>query len=145
MTGPIQVPRLGVSAAVWRGGKLLLVRRNKAPLIGVWSLPGGHVEWGETLRQAAARELMEECGVAAALDHLVDSIDVIRRDAAGTVEAHYMVTAFTGPWLSGEAVPGDDVDDVRWSDLAALHALPTTPRLAEIAGKAAALIGISVK
>jgi 8-oxo-dGTP diphosphatase len=145
MSGPIQVPRLGVSAAVWRDGRLLLVRRTKPPLIGVWSLPGGHVEWGETLRQAAARELMEECGVAAALDHLVDSIDVIRRDDAGLVRAHYTVTAFTGPWLSGEAKPGDDVDELRWADLAMLRAFATTPRLEEIAGKAAALIGIPFK
>jgi ADP-ribose pyrophosphatase YjhB (NUDIX family) len=145
MPGPDKIPRLGVSAAVWRDGRLLLVRRNKPPLLGVWSLPGGHVEWGETLREAAARELLEECGVSAALDQLVDSIDVIRRDDSGAVSAHYTITTFTGAWLRGEPSAGSDVDGVRWAGQGDLAALVVTPRLADVAAKAAAILGISFK
>ena len=145
MRRPDQIPRIGVSACVWRDERFLLVRRNKVPLVGVWSLPGGHVEWGETLRQAAVRELLEECGITAKLDHLVDSIDVIRRDANGTISAHYAVTAFTGPWLSGEPVARSDIDAVRWVERADLADFPLTPGLADIAVKAAALLGISFK
>ena len=75
-----QMPRLGVSACVWRDGKVLIARRAKPPLKGVWSLPGGHVEWGEALRDAARRELKEETGIEAELETIVDVADVIRRE-----------------------------------------------------------------
>jgi ADP-ribose pyrophosphatase YjhB (NUDIX family) len=140
-----QIPRLGVSACVWRDSRFLLVRRNKPPLVGVWSLPGGHVEWGETLREAAARELLEECGVMAQLDRLVDSFDVIRRDDAGAVASHYVITTFTGPWLSGEPAAMSDVNAVQWANAGDLAALATTPGLARIAGKAAELLEISLR
>ena len=76
-----QFPKLGVSAAIWRDGKVLLAQRGKEPLKGVWSLPGGSVEHGEEIRKAALRELKEETGVDAELFGVVDVADVIRRDA----------------------------------------------------------------
>ena len=70
MTGLQQVPKLGVSAAIWRDGKVLLVERAKPPK-GIWAFPGGHVELGETLEEAAARELQEETGMTARLQSLL--------------------------------------------------------------------------
>ena len=73
-------PRLGVSACVWRNGKMLIAKRSKPPFKGVWSLPGGHVELGEGLRDAARRELLEETGVEADLVTIIDVVEAIRRD-----------------------------------------------------------------
>ncbi len=108
------VPRLAVSACVWRDGQVLLIRRAKPPLTDAWSLPGGHVEAGETVAEAAARELLEETGVTARLDTLVGVYDVLPRDADGKLLAHYAICCFTGPWLAGEAQAASDAAAVRW-------------------------------
>lgn len=110
-----QFPRLGVSAAIWRDGKVLLAQRGKEPLRGIWSLPGGSVEAGEEVRQAALRELKEETGIEAALAGVVDVADVIRRDATGAVSFHYAVVCFAGRWTAGEAAAGDDAMAVSWA------------------------------
>ncbi|MGE3831562.1 MAG: NUDIX hydrolase, partial [Parvibaculaceae bacterium] len=110
-----QFPRLGVSAAIWRDGKVLLAQRGKEPLKGIWSLPGGSVELGEEVRKAALRELKEETGIEADLAGVVDVADVIRRDASGAVTFHYAVVCFAGRWTAGEAVAGDDAMAVAWA------------------------------
>ena len=116
-------PRLGASACVWRGDRVLIVQRGKPPLAGVWSLPGGAVEPGETVKAAAARELMEETGVAAELTQLVDIADVIRRDRGGAIEFHYAIACFTGPWKAGEPMAQSDARAARWASLAELDGL----------------------
>lgn len=124
-------PRLGASACVWRDGRILLVQRGKEPWYGVWSLPGGAVELGETARQAARRELLEETGVTADLTRLVDIDDAIMRDHAGAVIKHFAIACFTGPWLSGEPAARDDALAVRWARLDELDGLAMTPRTAD--------------
>ena len=126
MTSP-QYPRLGASACVWRHGKVLLVQRGKEPWYGVWSLPGGAVEFGETAREAAHRELMEETGVTADLQRLVDIDDAIMRDPSGNVIKHYAIACFTGEWRSGEPIARDDAIAVRWARRDELDALAMTP------------------
>lgn len=120
-------PRIGVSACVWRDGKVLLVERGKEPWKGKWSLPGGGLEFGETVREAAARELAEETGVTADLVKLVDVDDAVMRDATGKVIAHYSIICFTGHWLRGEPAASDDVTDVRWAERSILDELDMTP------------------
>lgn len=125
------LPRIGVSACVWRDGKVLLVERGKDPWKGKWSLPGGGLEFGETVRQAAARELSEETGIAADLVKLVDVDDAIMHDEAGHAIAHYSIVCFTGHWLHGEAEARDDVTNVQWAERAALDELDMTPGTAD--------------
>ena len=131
-------PILAASIAVFRDGRLLIARRGQAPMVGLFSLPGGLVEIGETLREAALRELREEVGVEAEILAFVDHIEPIARDGAG-VREHYVVAAFVGRWRGGEARPGPEADAVAWIDPDAIGAYPTTPNLPAIVAKAAAL------
>jgi ADP-ribose pyrophosphatase YjhB (NUDIX family) len=120
-------PRIGVSACVWRDGKVLLVERGKEPWKGKWSLPGGSLEFGETVREAARRELVEETGVEADLERLVDIDDAIMRDETGAPITHYSIACFTGYWRRGEARAQDDVTQVQWAEIEMLDQLDMTP------------------
>jgi len=101
-------PRCAASAAIFRGSTVLLVQRGKGALKGLWSLPGGHIEPGETARAAAVREVREETGVEAELSGLVDVHDVILQGSDGSLVAHYLIAVFCGRWLAGEPLPGGD-------------------------------------
>ena len=135
-------PTLGASACVWRDGKVLLVKRGKPPALDLWSLPGGHVELGETLRQAAGRELAEETGITASLSHLVDCLDIIRRTPEGTVDRHYVIAVFTGMWTGGEPQPMDDAADLQWREPDMLEDLDMTHGIAGIIQKAQDLVSL---
>jgi 8-oxo-dGTP diphosphatase len=108
-------------------GRLLLIRRGHEPSRGLWSLPGGRVEPGETLEQAVVREVREETGLDVRAGAVVGSVLI----PAGAVV--YDVTDFACTPVDPSAEPffGDDADDVRWVDVAALDDLPCTPRLVE--------------
>src|SRR5437762_9192421 len=95
-------PRCGASAAVFRDGSVLLIERAKGALKGRWSLPGGHIEPGETARAAAVREICEESGIEADLRGLVDIHEVILHRTDGALLAHYLITVFCGRWRAGE-------------------------------------------
>lgn len=131
-------PRPGASAAVFRDGKVLLAQRSKPPLRGVWSLPGGHIEPGETALQAAHRELAEETGVTADLRGVADVADVILYRDDGSLRAHYVLAVFYGGWLAGEPCAGDDCQGVRWADPHDLGGLSMTPGTAAVIARALA-------
>src|SRR5882757_3042701 len=99
-------PRCGASAAVFRDGAVLLIERAKGALKGRWSLPGGHIEPGETAQAAAAREVREETGVDVDIQGLVDVHEVILRRPDDTLLAHYLITVFRGRWRAGEPSAG---------------------------------------
>jgi len=139
MTPPDR-PQAGVSICVVRDGRALLAQRSREPLRGLWSLPGGRIEWGETLHQAALRELAEETSVEAEIRMLLDSVDVIGRDREGTVLHHYVLTTFGAVWRAGEPRAGSDAAAVRWVDSAGLDELPMTPGTDEIIRRAIALL-----
>lgn len=142
MTAPQQLPRLGASACVFRDGRVLIVQRGKAPGRGIWSLPGGHVEPGETAMAAAQRELGEETGIAANLDHLVGLFDIVRRDAAGTVTLHYAIACYAGHWRSGEAEAASDALAVRWVAPDELSGLAFAPHVKDAIGRAWVLLNL---
>jgi len=142
MSQPQQFPRLGVSACVWRDGRALIIQRGKPPLPGLWSLPGGHVDAGETVAAAVSRELREETGVTAELSRLVGIFDLIRRDEAGNISMHYAIACFTGPWLDGEARPASDAVAVQWVTPAELGLYRFTPNVVEAIGAARRLLSL---
>lgn len=128
-------PLLGVSIALWRDGRILLTQRGKAPMAGKWSLPGGLVDTGERLRDAAARELREETGLEAELRGIADWTEIIVRDGADAVERHYVIAVFAARWRGGDPVAGDDAAAVRWAEPAELPAIDLTPGMAKIIGR----------
>ncbi len=134
-----QRPKLGVSACIWRGGKVLLVERAKPPK-GLWAFPGGHVELGESLEAAAARELHEETGLAASFHGLLGLYDVIRRDAAGLVTVHYVIACYLGLAGPGEAVAASDAAAAEWVDPEGLSRYALAPNIADAVAKAKELL-----
>lgn len=133
-------PRAAVSVAVFRDGKVLLGQRSKPPLTGVWSLPGGRVEPGETTVSAAERELREETHVSAAIEGVVDVVDVILREDDRTLRAHYVLTVFYGRWKEGRASPGDDCLATCWAGPSDLKSLKMTEGTADVIEKARQLL-----
>ena len=131
-------PILAVSTAVFRGGQVLIARRARAPWAGAFSLPGGVVEIGETLAEAALRELREEVGVEAEIAGFVRHIEPIQREGA-RVRAHFVIAVFAGRWLGGEPGLSEEVSEIAWVDPLVLGDRPTTPELADILVRAAKL------
>lgn len=133
-------PVLAASIAVFRDGKALLATRTKPPADQLWSLPGGKVEPGETLEQAALRELREEVGVTARLIGFNRHVEIFGRDAAGLVTHHFVVASFVGEWLAGEPTTGPEAGAVMWADPLRLGGLPTTRELGEVLRRASAIL-----
>ncbi len=129
-------PFVGASIAVLREGRVLLAARANEPLRGVWTLPGGLVEPGETLAKAALRELREEVGVEARVLGSLTPTEIILRDSDGRLRHHYVVHPHAALWRSGEPKPGPEALDVRWATPGDVAGLPTTPGLAETLAEA---------
>jgi len=129
-------PFLAASAAVVRDGKVLVVRRARAPANGVFSLPGGVVETGETLHEAVVREIREETGLSIEPVALAGFRETIIRDKDDRVERHFVILPFAARWLAGEPVLNDELSEWRWVDQDELASLPTTPGLAGIVAEA---------
>ena len=107
-------PYVGVGVIVFHEQEVLLVKRNKEPNKGQWSIPGGKQMIGETAADAAKRELLEETGVKVDQLLLVDVADAIIPDVEGKIKYHYTLVDYMGQWQSGESRPGDDAQEVRW-------------------------------
>jgi 8-oxo-dGTP diphosphatase len=129
-------PFLAASAAVVRNGKVLVVRRARAPADGVFSLPGGVVETGETLHEAVAREVREETGLTIEPVALAGFRETIVRDKDNRVERHFVILPFAARWIAGEPVLNDELSEWRWVDQQELATLPTTPGLAAVVAAA---------
>lgn len=127
---PAPVPAVGVVCL--RGDSVLLIRRGTPPRLGEWSLPGGRIEPGERVRDAAARELLEETGVTARITGLIDVVDGLFPEAG----RHYVLIDYAAEWISGEPVAGDDAAEARFIPLAeagTLIAWDETRRIIEAA------------
>jgi ADP-ribose pyrophosphatase YjhB (NUDIX family) len=113
-------PYVGVGVVVLRGDEVLLAQRGKWPRKFTWSIPGGAQEIGETVQDAALREVREETGLEIEIIGLIDVVDSIQRDESERVQFHYTLVDFVAEWRSGEAVAADDVAGLRWVRLDAL-------------------------
>lgn len=129
-------------AAVVRDGHVLLVRRANPPDAGRWGFPGGKIDRGETIEDAAIRELLEETGVRAAPLKVFTAVDVFDREDDGTLRRHFILVAVLCRWISGEPIAGDDAIEARWFPLDELNqpSLALSLDVAEVAAEAAELI-----
>lgn len=126
-----QWPRLGVGGVVIHDGRVLLVRRLRPPSAGLWAIPGGKVEAGETLSEAVQRELFEECGIEVEPGELVYQFEFIEHDDTG-LKYHYVVLDFTAKYCGGEARAGDDAAEVAWLDARQIRTLPVHPNTLQL-------------
>jgi ADP-ribose pyrophosphatase YjhB (NUDIX family) len=113
-------PLIGVGVVVFKGDRVLLVRRAKAPRAGLWSLPGGRQRLGEEVRETARREVAEESGLEVEVTALLDVVDSMTRDPSGALRFHYTLVDFLADWRAGEAAAGCDAPAVAWADPGAL-------------------------
>jgi 8-oxo-dGTP diphosphatase len=125
-------PRVAVGAVVFKEDKVLLVLRGKPPAETQWSIPGGCVELGETLQEAAEREITEETGIVIQAKKPIYTFDVIERDEDGHIRFHYVIVDLAADYVSGELEAGDDAVDVSWvsrKDLKNLNVSDATRKL----------------
>jgi ADP-ribose pyrophosphatase YjhB (NUDIX family) len=125
-------PVLAASVAVLREGRILLAMRGKPPSEGLFYLPGGKVEVGETLGEAALRELREEVGVEAKLIGLIAPVEFIERDEKGHIRHHVVIAAHAARWVSGEPQTGPEAKEIRWITERDIADLPMTAGLTGI-------------
>jgi len=107
-------PIVGVGVVVWHDERVLLIKRGKPPRAGHWSLPGGAQQLGETLAEAAKREVREETGIDIELGDIIATLDMIDRDQTGRVRHHYTLVDFVAEGLEAKLQAGDDALDARW-------------------------------
>ena len=136
-------PYLAVSAAIFRDGRVLIVRRGRPPAHGLYTLPGGGVELGETLEEAIIREVREETGLAITPLALVGFREAIARDAAGRVERHFVILPFAARWIGGEIALSEELAEAHWRKPDELAGLKTTEGLAEIVAAAAERVALA--
>lgn len=117
-------PIIGVAAIVLRGDDVLLVQRGREPAKGLWGLPGGMLELGETVAEGVRREVLEECGVEVEIGPLVGVFEPMQRADDGRLRYHYVVLDYLARYVGGELQAADDADDARWVALEALERLP---------------------
>jgi 8-oxo-dGTP diphosphatase len=130
-------PYLAVSAAIFRGDRVLIVRRARPPAHGIYTLPGGGVELGETLEEAVIREVREETALEIAPVALAGYRQAIARDAKGLIERHFVILPFAARWISGEVALNEELAEAHWLLPTELAGLTTTEGLAQIVNAAA--------
>ena len=125
-------PIVGVGALIVEDGRVLLVKRGHPPLKGEWSVPGGAVEIGETLREAAAREACEETSLTVQVMDLLGVYDRVLRDLEGRTLYHYVLIDFLCQRVQGEALAAGDAEQVRWYTPEEAANLPLAEDTAEV-------------
>ena len=131
-------PQLAVSAAIFRDGRVLLVRRARSPAKGFYSLPGGRVEFGESLHSALHREIDEETGLRIDIAGLAGWREVLPSAGGG---GHYLIMSFAARWAAGEPALNDELDDFKWLAPGETRGLKLTGGLEEVLEAARRLVG----
>jgi 8-oxo-dGTP diphosphatase len=130
-----EAPIVAVGVVVKRGHEILLVQRLNEPSRGRWSLPGGVVELGETVREAARREVQEECELQVELGEVLAVVDNIVCDEAGRVRFHYVLIDLLAEYVGGELAAASDIGDARWVREEKLQELDVTEKARELVQK----------
>jgi ADP-ribose pyrophosphatase YjhB (NUDIX family) len=130
---------VAVGVLVLDGDRVLLVQRAKPPMVGRWTVPGGKVELGESLEEAALRELREETGLSATLGPIVEILDRVLRDERGEIAFHYVILDFLGTEPRGELAPNSESLAARFVPLAELGSYPLTDGLPAVIERAVAM------
>jgi len=125
-------PLVGVGSIIVQNGRVVLIKRGKPPLVGEWSIPGGAMEVGETVREAVAREAREETGLVVAVGELLGVFDRLVRDEAGRVRYHYLLVDFLCQPVGGDLCAAGDADECRWFAPEELKQLPLPGDTAEV-------------
>ena len=134
-------PLIGVGAVIVSQGRVVVVRRGHEPLKGEWSIPGGVLEIGETLRAGAAREALEETGLVVEAGEVLEVLDRIVRDKEGRIQFHYVLIDFLCRVTGGELRAGEDADEARWLSAEELDEFPIADSAAEVLRKGLKKIG----
>jgi len=110
-----QFPQIGVGAVVFNDrGEVLLVKRRNEPAKNMWTIPGGRLKAGETLKQTAEREIFEETSIEIEVNEIIYTFELIEKDYNGTIKFHYIIIDFDARYLSGELFAGDDALEAGW-------------------------------
>lgn len=125
-------PVVAVAAVVVKDDAVLLVQRGRAPNLGIWAIPGGSLELGESLQQGAEREVLEETGVRVRAGRVIYAFDSVERDEAGVIRYHYVVVDLLAEYLSGEPIANDDAADARWVTAAELGDMEVSAKTLEL-------------
>lgn len=132
-------PVVGVGAVIVRDGKALIVKRAHEPRKGEWSLPGGHLDLGESLEDAVRREVKEETGLDVTLGPVIETFDRVHRDADGRVRYHFVIIDYICWSDAGEAVAGSDAEAVAWVTADEIERYGINPHAAEVLRRGLAL------
>ncbi len=125
-------PQIGVGAIVVHQKKILLVKRKNPPGAGLWSIPGGKLKFGESLKQTAEREVFEETGIKIKAGDPVYTFEVIERDEQGLVRFHYVIIDLLAKYLSGTPQAADDAQDCGWFSKQELERIALSPYTKEL-------------
>jgi mutator protein MutT len=131
-------PLVGVGAVIVEAGRVVLVRRAAEPMAGQWSIPGGLLELGETLRAGAAREALEETGLQVEAGEVLEVLDRIVPDASGKPRYHYVLIDFLCRCIGGELIAGGDAAEARWVRESELEGLGVAEAAVQVIRKALA-------
>jgi len=125
-------PKVGVGAVVIKEGRVLLIKRGIPPSQGLWAIPGGSLELGETLQRGAERELLEETGIVASAGEPIYAFDFFERDADGRVRFHFVIVDMKAEYQSGEPKGADDALEARWLTPEDIDELPVSQNTLKI-------------
>jgi 8-oxo-dGTP diphosphatase len=134
-----QLPIVAVHTLIFEEGRILLVKRSKEPSKGRWSLPGGGIELGEAIYEAARREVFEECSIEIEIERVLDVADNIIRDEEGRISYHFVLIYLLAHYKDGVVKAQSDAEDARWVTTDELAELDTHPYLGVLLMRAAEL------
>ena len=136
-------PIAGVGAVVFKGDRMLMVKRVKEPNKGKWSIPGGAIELGETIYEAARREVREECSIEIEIERVLDSADNIVRDEKGRIRYHYTIIDLFAKYIGGEIKAQSDAEECGWFEPGEIVGMDITPTLRVMLERQGIIMSIS--